>query len=59
MLKKNELLTSNQISYQLRTSKRFIEEALKQLCDQGRVNKAQLVKNSTLFYLPLSEQIKL
>ena len=59
LLKKNEPLTPQQISYQLRTSKRFIDESLNQLINENRVSKAQLVKNSILYYIPLKEQLRL
>lgn len=42
-----------QLSYQLKTGKKFIEEALENLMQTKQVIKRSLVKNSVVYYLPL------
>jgi len=42
-----------QLSYQLKTGKKFIEEALENLMRTKQVIKRSLVKNSVVYYLPL------
>ena len=51
--KKQEPLTMQQLSYQLKTGKKFIEEALEILMRTKQVIKRSLVKNSIVYYLPL------
>ncbi len=53
MRKKVEPLTMQQLSYQLKTGKKFIEEALENLMRTKQVIKRSLVKNSVVYYLPL------
>ena len=53
MRKKIEPLPMQQLSYQLKTGKKFIEEALENLMRTKQVIKRSLVKNSVVYYLPL------
>lgn len=46
-----------QLSYQLKTGKKFIEEALEQLLRSNEIIKRSLVRNSVVYYLPLMSML--
>ena len=50
-------MTVQQLSYQLKTGKKFIDEALYTLVRQKKVLKRAFMKNTIVFFVPLIGQL--
>lgn len=51
MIAKEEPLTINTLSYSVKYAKKYCEEALEALQNEGKIKKKEVAKNNTVFYL--------
>ena len=57
--KKDEPLTLQQISYQLKAAKKSTERAIAQLQVTEQIIKKNLAKNSIVYFLPIQDDLKI
>ena len=51
--RRNEPITVMQITYQLKTQRKYIDEALSQLRVAGMISSKEIARNQILYYVPL------